>query len=251
MTANKWRFTGERLVPGNRWLAPMRVENLARFQFFCKRASGRWILDLGCGAGEGTAYLHQHRDWRVIGVDLAHEALVIAQQEYQESGAGFARADVQHLPFSQAHFDGVISVEVIEHIEDAQAYLQEVARVLRPGGIFMLTTPNRLRSSPTPGSLWPEHVREYSPTELYRILSAVFGRVELWGEHIPVYEIHPMRRLLRHLAPLVKPWLPHWLRVHALPIVQATIKSKLHLDDIRFTQVDLDEQPTLVAWCGR
>lgn len=242
-------FTGERLVAGERWLQQMRVENLARFQFFVEHAAGQMALDLGCGAGEGTAFLRRQTGWRVVGVDVAGDALAAAKQEYGAGGAAFACMDAGQLAFAGGSFDGVISVEVIEHLRLPEPYLAEAARVLRAGGLFMLTTPNRLRSSPTPGSLWPEHVREYDPDELSSLLRRVFKTVELWGEYVPVFEAHPARRLMRRLAPFVKPWLPHYLRVRALPVLQSTIKSDLSLGDVRFTQTGLAEVPTLVALC--
>lgn len=251
MAARKRQFTGERLVAGDSMLTPMRVENLARFRFFLARASGARALDLGCGVGEGTAFLRAYIGWQVVGVDLASEALIAAEQEYGASGAHFVQSDVRHLGFVAELFDAIISVEVIEHLTNPVPYLLEAARVLRTGGIFFLTTPNRLRSSPTPGSLWPEHVREYSPDELAALLQSVFPRVELWGETVPVYEAHLVRRLVRRLAPYVKPWLPGWLRIRALPMLQFAIKPDLQLDDVCFTQGNIEEMPTLVAVCGR
>ncbi|MFN8535816.1 MAG: hypothetical protein U0556_19940, partial [Dehalococcoidia bacterium] len=101
----------------------------------------------------------------------------------------------------------------------------------------------------TPGSLWPEHLREYSPDELERLLGVVFGEVEIWGQSIPLYEAHPVRRLVRRLAPLVKPILPRFLRVRALPAVQTAIRAEIALDHVEFSQSDVEDRPTLVAVC--
>jgi len=249
MTTGRWKFTGARLVPGLSWLTPLRVENLARFRFFRERVDGSCVLDLGCGAGEGTAFLAQEADWKVVGVDLSSDALEIAQQEYGASRATFLKSDVRHLPFRSGQFDAVISVEVIEHLDDPQVYIREAARMLQPNGLFMVTTPNRLRSSLTPGSLWPEHMREYSPEELISLLQPLFSKVELWGEDIPVYESHPIRRLARRLAPWLKPVLPKWARVRALPILQAAIRSNLEMREVRFAQNEVHDAPTIVALC--
>ncbi len=250
MTEANRKFTGERLVPGDDLLQPMRVENLARFKFFLERAAGSYVLDLGCGTGEGSGYLARRGTWFVVGADIAHGALSVARSEYASAGLAFVQADATRLSFAARQFDAVISVEVIEHLVDPGPYLREVARVLKASGVFVLTTPNRLRSSPTPGSLWPEHVREFSPGELETLLRPHFSQVALWGEFVPIYEAHPARRLMRRLAPLVKPVLPRWLRVRALPAVQVAIKRELSLDDVRFTQDNLADRPTLVAVCG-
>lgn len=248
------RYTGERLVPGVKALNPMRVENLARFHFFMQQFSALAhapdprILDLGCGAGEGTAAVGQ-QGWQVWGVDLSPEAARFARAAYPAPNIAFASMDAGRLGFASRAFDAVVSIEVIEHLADPRSYLREAARVLKPGGLFVLSTPNQLRSSPTPGSMWPEHVHEYHPTELQALLEPFFSSVALWSEYVPVYEGNPARRAMRALAPFVKPLLPHWLRVRALPSLQAAIKSDLALEDVRFTRENIAEHPTLVALC--
>jgi ubiquinone/menaquinone biosynthesis C-methylase UbiE len=248
---NEPKFTGERLIPGSKILSPMRIENLARFNFFRSQVSGSLFLDLGCGAGEGTIYLAEDEESQVYGADLDHDALVYAQQLYQNQNAKFIQMNAEQIAFKGECFDGIISVEVIEHIPDPNAYLAEVCRILRKGGIFILTTPNKLRSSSTPGSLWPEHLREYTPEELRDLLKPVFHQVEMWGEEIPVYESHPLRRLVRRFAPVIKPILPHWVRIRALPALQTIIKSDIQMDEVKFTTSNIREMPTLVAICRK
>ncbi|GIW06778.1 MAG: hypothetical protein KatS3mg060_1583 [Dehalococcoidia bacterium] len=239
------RFTGARLVPDERVLRPMRIEDLARYRFFAERVPAGVVLDLGCGAGEGAASLADGR--RVVAVDEDREALAFARSRFPSPF--FVQLDGEWLAFADASFDGVISVEVIEHVQNPERYLDEARRVLKPGGVFVLTTPNRLRSSPTPGSRWPEHLREYSPDELSRLLRGRFGDVELWGQSIPLYERHPVRRLVRFVAPLVKPVLPRPLRVRALPALQYTIRAEINLEDVVISRDSVAEQPTLVAVC--
>jgi SAM-dependent methyltransferase len=239
------QFTGARLVPTDRILQPMRVEDLARYRFFAERVQGGLVLDLGCGVGEGAQSLVAGR--RVIAVDHDGVALHFARRHYPLPA--FACMDAERLAFADACFDGVISVEVIEHVAQPERYLAEVRRVLKPDGTFVLTTPNRLRSSPTPGSRWPEHRREYRPDELDRLLRSQFAEVELWGQSIPLYERHPARRLARAIAPLIKPILPRPLRVRALPTLQYAIRAEIALTDIQISRDHLDEQPTLVAVC--
>src|SRR5690606_4123973 len=74
-------------------------------------------------------------------------------------------------------FDTVVSFQVIEHIKDDRLFLQEIHRVLRPGGIAMITTPNRSMSL----TRNPWHVREYLPAELKGLVAGIFPRVELKG----------------------------------------------------------------------
>jgi SAM-dependent methyltransferase len=74
-------------------------------------------------------------------------------------------------------FDAVVTFQVIEHLEDDLAFLKEIHRVLKPGGVLLLTTPNRLMSL----TRNPWHVREYDPSGMKRLLESVFGKVDLQG----------------------------------------------------------------------
>ena len=159
--------------------------------------------------------------------------------------------DVLNLAFAESVFDGIISVEVIEHIHDPEAYLSEARRALKDGGVFILTTPNRLRTvSPNvKGSLWPAHVKEYTSSELFEMAKHHFSQVELWGEQIPGYEGNVFRKIMRYLAPLFKIILPHALRNRALPTLQFVIKPHLEIEDVEFSKEKIDEKPTLVLVC--
>jgi SAM-dependent methyltransferase len=94
------------------------------------------FLDIGCGVGEGS-YIVPRVD-RLVGIDESSEALLYAK------GKGYTtlvEGSGEHLPFSDAEFQGIIATDVIEHIEDDEAALRECFRVLRPKGIFLITVP--------------------------------------------------------------------------------------------------------------
>lgn len=93
------------------------------------------LLDIPAGAGEESARLSV-MGFEVVGVDLFPPARA-------DAGAGWVRADCNApLPFRTAAFDAVLSREGIEHFENQAGFLRECARVLRPGGRLVLTTPN-------------------------------------------------------------------------------------------------------------
>ncbi len=246
----KSRYTGERLAGDDAYLKPLRIENLQRFKYFLTRFRGGRILDLGCGAAEGSSLLSRNFHNNVYAVDNSLETLKQASKRYDELNINWALADGQNLCFANNSFGGVISIEVIEHLPDPLMYLAETRRVIIPGGIFMLSTPNRLISSPNINMLWPEHIREYSPEELRALLLTQFTHVEILGESIPVYEKNPYRRFMRKLAPWVKPRLPHWLRIRLLPIVQVLIKPELQPEDVVFSNSNIDALPTIIAFCS-
>lgn len=248
------KYTGERLVSGEKTLWPMRVENLARYQFFASRIRGQRILDLGCGDGEGTGYLRNFCDWSVFSIDVAVEAIDHAHKVYSDKGEGLMlRMDARTLAFKECIFDGIISVEVIEHIENPDIYLSEASRVLQNEGIFILSTPNRIRTAPPKdkGSVWRAHVREYTPNELLEMTTRHFSHVELWGEQIPIYETNALRKIMGKFAPLFKKILPHYLRIRVLPALQYIIKPHLDIADVEFSLEKLQQAPTIVAVCKK
>ena len=119
--------------------------------------SERRVLDLGCGVGEYVRAFAR-RGAHVVGTDIAVERLVEARQRVETTATrsvdGFLAAAGEALPFRDGAFDLIVLNEVIEHVQDDRATLQEVARVLRPGGTCVLFAPNRLYPFETHGIYW-------------------------------------------------------------------------------------------------
>lgn len=139
------------------------------------------VLDLGCNNGWGSVLLRQ-RAARVVGLDVSQSALDDANRRFGNSGVEFMRYDGRAIPFEDDTFDRVVSFQVIEHVENMTAYLGEIARVLRPDGRALFTTPNaaiRLDSGMKPWNIF--HVREYRPGDLYAALKPAFGHVAVHG----------------------------------------------------------------------
>jgi len=165
------RLTGERLDAGSQLYAADLARHRVAYRFAEAQLGTGRVLDLGCGTGYGSAELAAHQA-RVIGMDRVAPAA-----DPRGSGARFVRGDLRGLPFAGASFDLVVSFQVIEHLLDPTGYLREIARVLRPVGTLLLTTPNLLQSEREN----PYHVHEYEAKELSAALSRSFGRVEMLG----------------------------------------------------------------------
>jgi len=102
--------------------------------------SRRRVLDLGCGAGTTTGELFGDDErFDVVGADVSEKAL---RAYVRNTGSGGVRLDAQRLPFAPAVFDMVVSDDVIEHLVDTDSYAREIHRVLAPGGLLFLSTPN-------------------------------------------------------------------------------------------------------------
>jgi SAM-dependent methyltransferase len=133
------------------------------------------VLDGGCGEGYGAKCIAESARL-VIGVDSSWETA-------REAGWGGPRnlhlscSDLRRLGFRDGSFDVVCSFQVLEHFRQPLTLLQEAARVLRPHGFLILSTPNRLASF----SENPYHFKEYRPVELRQLLEPVFRSVEILG----------------------------------------------------------------------
>jgi SAM-dependent methyltransferase len=133
----------------------------------------RPLLDVGCGIGHSFTELAPRE---TIGVDV--DARALRDQER----ATFA-ADMRALPFEAGSFDGLIAVHSIEHVPDAHRALAEFARVLRPGGVAILVTPNRLTFARPDEVIDPYHYVEYDRHQFAAACRPHFpgGNVEVIG----------------------------------------------------------------------
>ena len=177
-----------------------------------REAAGRVggnVLEIGTGSGYGVEV-------------VSPAASVYVTVDKHEPGQGFDMYDnvsfrqmrVPPLGFPSNVFDWVISFQVIEHIKDDFAFLAEVKRVLKPGGRFIVTTPNS-RMSLTRN---PWHVREYTPGEFTNLMECHFDRVEALGVfgNSAVMEYYEQNRRsvekMARLDPLrLQQWLPRWM----------------------------------------
>jgi SAM-dependent methyltransferase len=95
------------------------------------------ILDAGCGPGGNGAWLRSHG--RVVGVDVAHEALEFVRTRRPETVP--VRASAERLPFEDGAFDVAVGITLLYTVQNDVAALAELARVLRPGGAVLLLEP--------------------------------------------------------------------------------------------------------------
>lgn len=161
-------LTGERTIPGldveNYWFRRHEVV----YEQLAPRCAGLDVLEAGCGEGYG-ADLIARAARRVIGLDYDDAAVAHVRASYPRVEA--IQGNLAALPLPDAAVDVVVNFQVIEHLWDQALFIAECARVLRPGGLLMVSTPNRITFSPgrdTP--INPFHTRELNAAELTELL---------------------------------------------------------------------------------
>ncbi|HID86993.1 MAG TPA: class I SAM-dependent methyltransferase [Anaerolineae bacterium] len=143
------------------------------------------VLDAGSGNGSLVVALAR-RGYRVEGVDLSPACVAYSRGLIQRLGlAGRAAVrvgDVARLPYPDESFDGLTSGEVLEHVPDDRRAVREFHRVLRPGGVCVVTVP--LGKDLGPLDRWAGHRRRYDQEGLRELFEEAGFRVELlrpWG----------------------------------------------------------------------
>ncbi|MBF6614425.1 MAG: methyltransferase domain-containing protein [Chloroflexi bacterium] len=186
--------------------------NLARYDPYLNvleavRQSGR-LLDVGCATG-GFLLADKNRGWEVYGVETSP---ISAAQAKEVSGGQIHAGTLETAPYPDGWFDGVTLMDVIEHLQSPRAYVERIARLVRPGGIFCLSTPNiRSLGYKVLGRNWTEvgpndHLYYFTPRTLTRLLEAcgfTIHSMQSMG-----VQIHTWQRWLRYpalyrLAPLL------------------------------------------------
>lgn len=236
-------LTGERTLPGiadeNYWFRRHEAAYLAVLPF----TVGARVLEAGAGEGYGAELL-RHRAGGVVALD--YDATVTSHIAARYPGVAVLRGDLQRLPVGDARVDCVVSLQVIEHLHDQPGFLAECARVLRPAGTLVVSTPNRLTFSPGGAApVNPFHTRELSAEELAGLLEPHFSVSRMWGvAHGP-----RLRRLERRHGPLVSAQLstPPAAWSAALRRVVHAVTSR----DFTVGPARLDSCLDLVAVCWR
>lgn len=175
-------FTGERYLPER--AGEISYEHWHRYAFARGLGKHRAVLDVACGEGYGASLLSETAD-SVIGVDICCAAVVHAKNRYaHRPNLHFLAASCDRLPFAAASFDLAISFETIEHIATQQEFVAELARVLRPGGLLLLSSPNKRLYSDAPGYHNQYHVRELYRDQLEELLRAPFPHRAWFGQKL-------------------------------------------------------------------
>jgi len=210
--------TGERdyieVMPENMAEWYMHLVHIASYEYAAQLSIGKNVLDYGCGSGYGSAILASIAK-AVTGVDLSEEAIVYAREHHALPALEF-RSLAKYQP-RQGFYDLITSFQVIEHVKELDAYLQTIHQQLAPGGLALISTPNRdtrLYPFQKPWNIW--HLTEYSPRSLEKLLKKHFSTVEILhitsNPELINAELLRTQRLRRMALPATLAIYPEFLR---------------------------------------
>jgi 2-polyprenyl-3-methyl-5-hydroxy-6-metoxy-1,4-benzoquinol methylase len=174
-------LTGERTLPDvpaeNYWYR----RHLAVYEWIAARIAGGVVLDMACGEGYGSAVLSRSAA-QVVGVDGNPEAYEHARLRYTGPNMTFEWGAVESYG-EPASLDAVVFLQTIEHVIDPPAVLAHFRRILKPGGVAYVSTPNVLKLAPAgqAKSDNPWHLREYRASEFSELCRGRFPQVEMLG----------------------------------------------------------------------
>jgi SAM-dependent methyltransferase len=233
----------ERIIPDE--TAPgILALHLKRYEFACPHCIAAQVLDAGCGAGYGSAHLAEVAA-RVVGVDVSEEAIEYARRRYRRPNLEFMVGDLLALELGDASFDVVCSFETIEHVDDVERYLGEIARVLRPDGTFVVSTPRVEATTRAPDN--PFHRVELSRDDFEATLATRFEDVELYGQRRLQTARHVLLQRIDVLG--LRKRLPFLRR--ASRIVGTAPMADVTLDGIAIERDGIERASELVAVCRR
>ena len=171
--------TGERLTEFA--LHVITLEHLHRYAIAIELSKNKSVLDIACGEGYGS-HLLALQSSSVTGVDIDTVTIEAAKIKYQHPHLNFLSGNVENISVATASFDVAVSFETLEHITDHDKMVAELKRVLKPDGVLLISTPDKLNYSDKPGYHNSFHKKELYKTEFEILLLQYFKNVQLLSQ---------------------------------------------------------------------
>lgn len=174
-------FTGERYVPeisGN-----IALEHLHRYLVAMSLATDKKVLDIACGEGYGSALLAKHAS-HVIGIDIDQKTIEHAKSKYTNQNLEFKLGDCAEIPLEDGSIDLIVSFETLEHHDKHEENLSEFKRILQPGGVLIISSPDKKYYSDERNFSNQFHVKELYEDEFRNLLGHFFKNIEIFSQRI-------------------------------------------------------------------
>jgi ubiquinone/menaquinone biosynthesis C-methylase UbiE/GR25 family glycosyltransferase involved in LPS biosynthesis len=159
------------------------LEHEHRYRFCLEIVKGKRVLDIACGEGFGSDLLASCAEI-VWGVDIDHQAVEHARSTYKKENLRFSVGSCSALALPDASVDVVVSFETTEHHADHEEMMIEVKRVLRPGGVLVISSPEKRAYSDERTFNNVFHVKELYKQDFQNLLASHFQNVLMFGQRI-------------------------------------------------------------------
>jgi ubiquinone/menaquinone biosynthesis C-methylase UbiE len=175
----KEKITGERLMTS--LMGRDSIEHLHRYSISETYCENKVVLDIACGEGYGSSLLSKKAKF-VYGVDIDEETIRNAQVKYEKPNTKFKIGSTSNIPLKDNMVDVVVSFETIEHHDEHEKMINEIKRVLKPDGLVIISTPDKLIYSDKRNFNNKFHVKELYKDEFKFLLNSVFDNIQLLSQ---------------------------------------------------------------------
>lgn len=189
----KAKLTGEYCIPG---VTSSRIvdDHIERYKFAAKFIKGKRVLDIACGTGYGSQMLAKKGAKEIHAVDNNKEVIAYAKKNFKNKRVKFIISNILKYS-SKKPYDTIVCLETIEHIKEDKKALLNLYKLLAKKGNLIISSPNRLITSPEALSISSKplnhfHVREYTVKELESLLKSVgfnVRKVDIYGQRLRIY----------------------------------------------------------------
>jgi len=159
------------------------AEHLHRYSIALSLSAGKDVLDIASGEGYGSNLLASVAK-HVVGIDVAADAIKHASEKYQRPNLRFLHGSASRMPIDSASIDVAVSFETIEHHTEHEAMLLELRRVLRPNGLLIISTPEKLNYTDRREVKNAYHVKELYLKEFRDLISRHFGNTAIYFQQM-------------------------------------------------------------------
>jgi ubiquinone/menaquinone biosynthesis C-methylase UbiE len=157
------------------------AEHLHRYAVAMELCSGKKILDIACGDGYGSKLL-SFVAAEVLGVDIDLHTIEQAKNKYQNGNISFLVGSANKIPVENETVDVVVSFETLEHHNLHREMFSEIKRVLKKGGVLLISTPDKLNYSDKHSYTNPFHVKELYKSEFESLVNYFFLNTEIFSQ---------------------------------------------------------------------
>lgn len=196
------KYTGERIIPEESFCGPetnIYKEHAARYNFASKYIKSKKVLDIACGSGYGCEILLENGAKYVVGSDISEETINYAKKNYQKKNIEFIINDIKKLDFLDEEFDCIVSFETLEHVKEQDAVITELKRVLKKGGMLIISTPNLESRTNDEEDINRFHKKELTVEEFKEMIRKKFPKYELFSQRL-ITDISTGKKFFRNMV---------------------------------------------------